>query len=435
MTNTSEIAPANPDPTYEPAPKRFQCRHILPAGRRCRSASLRGEQFCYYHHTTRRPAPTAGKFRYLDAAEPFPLPIIEDRTSALLVASQILCRIASNDLDPTRAGRLLYGLQVIACFLPGQPRPLSVTRNFSSSAPEDNAPGALVEDLILDSDLGPIAPIAELPAHKDHEESRRSLFVEMLDGLIHPAPEPGPAANQQPATNRPPIPPRHGRSRTSLAPYNRTMPFESVRQLADADFPTRWGHFRIHGFEGIVANSKPCNAIDPPPASRVETAVALVLGDITSPEPPIVRVHSQCLTGDVFHSLRCDCRQQLELALAAIAAAGRGILIYENKEGRGIGLMAKLQAYQLQDQGLDTVEANLELGFQADCRQYELPAAILKALGVRSVRLITNNPEKVAALESVGIQVAERLSAEVPPEPTFERYLQTKQEKLGHLVS
>ena len=213
------------------------------------------------------------------------------------------------------------------------------------------------------------------------------------------------------------------------------MPFESVRQLADADFPTRWGHFRIHGFEGIVANSKPCNAIDPPPASRVETAVALVLGDITSGAPPIVRVHSQCLTGDVFHSLRCDCRQQLELALAAIAAAGRGILIYENKEGRGIGLMAKLQAYQLQDQGLDTVEANLELGFQADCRQYELPAAILKLLGVRSVRLITNNPEKVAALESVGIQVAERLSAEVPPEPTFERYLQTKQEKLGHLVS
>ena len=210
------------------------------------------------------------------------------------------------------------------------------------------------------------------------------------------------------------------------------MPFESVRQLADADFPTRWGHFRILGFEGVAAPT-PANA--PTPARPVETAIALVMGDITTGEPPIVRIHSQCLTGDVFHSLRCDCRQQLELALAAIAAAGRGILIYENKEGRGIGLMAKLQAYQLQDQGLDTVEANLELGFQADCRQYEIPAAILTLLGVPSVRLITNNPEKVAALESVGIRVAERISAQVPPQPASARYLKTKQKKMGHLVS
>jgi GTP cyclohydrolase II len=211
------------------------------------------------------------------------------------------------------------------------------------------------------------------------------------------------------------------------------MPFESVRKLADADFPTRWGHFRILGFEGLLAAPDPANA--PAPARRVETAVALIMGDVTTPEPPIVRVHSQCLTGDVFHSLRCDCRQQLELALAAIADARRGILVYENKEGRGIGLMAKLQAYELQDQGLDTVEANLTLGFKADCREYELPAAILKLLGVESVRLITNNPEKVAALEAAGITVAERISAEVPAEPTFERYLQTKQEKMGHLVS
>jgi len=212
------------------------------------------------------------------------------------------------------------------------------------------------------------------------------------------------------------------------------MAFESVRKLADADFPTRWGHFRILGFEGVVADPEPCNDQIPAPAKRVESAVVLVMGDILS-EPPIVRIHSQCLTGDVFHSLRCDCRQQLELALATIADAGVGILLYEKQEGRGIGLMAKLQAYELQDQGMDTIEANLELGYQADCREYELPAAILKMLGVEQVRLITNNPEKVAALEAVGISVVERISAEVAPEPTFERYLQTKRDKMGHLVS
>lgn len=211
------------------------------------------------------------------------------------------------------------------------------------------------------------------------------------------------------------------------------MPFLSVRQLADADFPTRWGHFRILGFEGDVENPQPCNAELPAPASRTESAVALVMGDVHA-EPPIVRIHSQCLTGDVFHSLRCDCRQQLELALATIADAGCGILIYENQEGRGIGLMAKLQAYELQDRGRDTIEANLELGYAADCRHFELPAAILNLLGIPSVRLITNNPEKVEALESVGIQVVERIQADVPPEPESERYLQTKREKMGHLV-
>ena len=217
------------------------------------------------------------------------------------------------------------------------------------------------------------------------------------------------------------------------------MPFEIVRKLADADFPTRWGQFRILGFEGVVSDPEPCNEDNPVPRLRVESAIALVMGDIVPAKPgdppPIVRIHSQCLTGDVFHSLRCDCRQQLELALTAIAEAGAGILLYENQEGRGIGLMAKLQAYELQDQGLDTIEANLELGYRADCREYELPAAILKMLGVESVRLITNNPEKVEALESVGIIVAERISAEVAPEPTFERYLKTKQDKMGHLVS
>ena len=212
------------------------------------------------------------------------------------------------------------------------------------------------------------------------------------------------------------------------------MSFEVVRKVADADFPTRWGHFRILGFEGVVANPEPCNEAQPAPASRIETATALVMGDIHA-TAPIVRIHSQCLTGDVFHSLRCDCRQQLELALATIADAGAGILIYENQEGRGIGLMAKLQAYELQDQGLDTIEANLELGYRADCREYELPAAMLKMLGIAQVRLITNNPKKVEALEAVGITVVERISAEVPAEPTFERYLQTKRDKMGHLVS
>jgi len=218
------------------------------------------------------------------------------------------------------------------------------------------------------------------------------------------------------------------------------MPFETVRKVADADFPTRWGHFRILGFEGIVDNPEPCNAAIPAPTRRIETAIALILGDIHAPAadgtpvPPIVRIHSQCLTGDVFHSLRCDCRQQLELALATIADAGSGILLYENQEGRGIGLMAKLQAYELQDQGLDTIEANLELGYAADCRHFELPAEMLRMLGVKAVRLMTNNPEKVEALVSAGIDVVERISAEVPSEPTFERYLRTKQEKMGHLV-
>ena len=211
------------------------------------------------------------------------------------------------------------------------------------------------------------------------------------------------------------------------------MPFLSVRKLADADFPTRWGHFRILGFEGVVANPQPCNDVADSTGRRIETAVALVMGDILS-APPIVRIHSQCLTGDVFHSLRCDCRQQLELALATIAEAGSGILLYENQEGRGIGLMAKLQAYELQDQGMDTIEANIELGYAADCRQFELPGEILKLLHVRAVRLITNNPEKVAALEAAGVEVVERISAVVPESDENAFYLETKREKMGHLV-
>ena len=208
----------------------------------------------------------------------------------------------------------------------------------------------------------------------------------------------------------------------------------TVQKLADADFPTRWGHFRILGFEGTTANPDPCNEAIPAPALRVEGAVALIMGDLHA-APPIVRIHSQCLTGDVFHSLRCDCRQQLELALATIAEAGAGIVLYEQQEGRGIGLMAKLRAYELQDHGRDTIEANLELGFKADCRVFELPAQILQHLGLSAVRLMTNNPEKVAALESHGIQVINRISAVVPESTENARYLETKRDKMGHLVS
>jgi len=198
-----------------------------------------------------------------------------------------------------------------------------------------------------------------------------------------------------------------------------------VTQVASADFPTRWGQFRIYGFRGESGLGG---------EHRVEEAVALVMGEVKS-DPPLVRVHSQCLTGDVFHSLRCDCRQQLELSLAMIAEEGSGILIYEQQEGRGIGLMAKLQAYELQDQGLDTVEANERLGFKADHRDFTLPAEILKALGATRVRLLSNNPDKVEALERSGVRVVERVPCEVTPSPHAEEYLKTKKEKLGHLFT
>ena len=158
------------------------------------------------------------------------------------------------------------------------------------------------------------------------------------------------------------------------------------------------------------------------------------MGDVKS-SAPLVRIHSQCLTGDVFHSLRCDCRQQLEMALAMIAQQGAGILIYEQQEGRGIGLMAKLQAYELQDSGLDTVEANERLGFKADHRNYTLPGEILKALGVTEVRLLSNNPDKVEALERAGVKVVERVPCEVEFNARAEGYLKTKKEKLGHLFT
>jgi GTP cyclohydrolase II len=213
------------------------------------------------------------------------------------------------------------------------------------------------------------------------------------------------------------------------------MAFESVKKVAEADFPTRWGGFRILGFEGALPGTSGSRNETGSPAQdgKVEGLVALVMGDVHS-RPPLVRIHSQCLTGDVFGSLRCDCRLQLELALSSIAAEGAGILLYEQQEGRGIGLMAKLKAYELQDAGRDTVEANVELGYEADYREYELPAQVLKMLGVTQVKLMTNNPDKVSALESAGITVTERVSAEVAPQDTFAAYVRTKQEKMGHIV-
>jgi GTP cyclohydrolase II len=211
------------------------------------------------------------------------------------------------------------------------------------------------------------------------------------------------------------------------------MPFDSVVKVADADFPTRWGHFRILGFEGHLPAPRPCCEESATRGKRIEGLVALVIGDVHT-TPPLVRIHSQCLTGDVFGSLRCDCRLQLELALSKISQEGAGILLYEQQEGRGIGLMAKLRAYELQDHGRDTVEANEELGYAADCRQFELPAEVLKLLKVSAVRLMTNNPEKVAALEDGGITVTERVSAEVVPQESFEKYMKTKQEKMGHIL-
>lgn len=210
----------------------------------------------------------------------------------------------------------------------------------------------------------------------------------------------------------------------SKVPQNQVQQSE-VQQIASADFPTRLGKFRIFGFRGTFGSDG---------SRRDEEAIALVMGDVRA-APPLVRVHSQCLTGDVFHSLRCDCGQQLAMALSMIAEEGAGILIYEQQEGRGIGLMAKLQAYELQDAGLDTVEANERLGFKADYRDFTLPAEMLKLLGVDRVRLLSNNPGKVDALERAGVKVVERVPCEVDASPQAQIYLRTKKEKLGHIFT
>ena len=198
----------------------------------------------------------------------------------------------------------------------------------------------------------------------------------------------------------------------------------TVRRVVSTRMPTKCGVFQALVFEREIANG----------TRRVETALALVLGDLTK-GPPLVRIHSQCFTGEVLGSLRCDCNEQLEIAMRAIAAEGRGLVIYEHQEGRGIGLMAKLRAYELQDAGLDTVDANHALGFRADCRDFSLPGAILHELGIRRVCLLSNNPHKSRALSAAGIEVVARVPCEAPPTPHSLSYLRAKKERMGHDLS
>jgi GTP cyclohydrolase II len=192
-----------------------------------------------------------------------------------------------------------------------------------------------------------------------------------------------------------------------------------LRAIARAELPTRYGRFTIYGFQGRGAE---------------EEAVALVRGNLRGKSAPLVRVHSQCLTGDVLTSLRCDCRAQLELSMQKIGRATAGILLYLPQEGRGIGLMNKLRAYELQDGGMDTVEANESLGFAADARDYDFSARILKKLGATRIRLLSNNPEKVRQLERAGIRVVERVPCQPRVSKISRAYMQTKKTKMGHLL-
>lgn len=195
---------------------------------------------------------------------------------------------------------------------------------------------------------------------------------------------------------------------------------QAVRRVVSTRLPTKYGLFQLVGFEREWSG-------------KLETALALMLGDLTQ-GAPLLRIHSQCFTGEILGSLRCDCREQLESAMETIAAEGCGLVIYEHQEGRGIGLMAKLQAYALQDKGLDTIQANHVLGFNADCRDFSLPIAILRDLKISKVRLLSNNPEKYRALVEAGIQVVECIACEITPNIHALSYLRTKKEKMGHAL-
>lgn len=193
----------------------------------------------------------------------------------------------------------------------------------------------------------------------------------------------------------------------------------TIRLVASCRLPTEWGLFEMHGFEETASGRE---------------HVALAMGEVGDGRPVLARMHSECLTGDALYSLRCDCGPQLEAALAAIAAEGRGILLYLRQEGRGIGLLNKIRAYRLQDEGADTVEANLALGLGADLRRYDIAAGMLEALGIRALRLMTNNPRKIRALETAGITIAERVPLLIEPNPHNAGYLRTKRQRLGHLL-
>jgi len=192
-----------------------------------------------------------------------------------------------------------------------------------------------------------------------------------------------------------------------------------VREAVRAQIPTPYGPFTLIGFENDIDGKE---------------HVALVRGDIGPEEPVLVRVHSECLTGDVFHSMRCDCGDQLDRSMEMIAEEGRGVIVYMRQEGRGIGLINKLRAYHLQEKGRDTVEANVELGFAPDLRDYGLGAQILVAVGVRKMRMMTNNPKKIVGLEGYGLEIVDRVPIEIPPTEENKKYLQTKKEKMGHIL-